>query len=170
MSRIDFVTGAPVRYMPLVDRLATVPDRVEAVLSGAGREEIRRTPPDGGWPAAHVLAHMVSYARHSHAFLVRMVWMTEPVRQSWDEELEVRQEGWLDLGPAELLERLRRELSPTIELLSETPDAAWGRPGTVLGQGRRSLRQQVQRHIDHMEEHVGQLERTLRASAPAAAR
>src|SRR5690606_7948580 len=143
MARIDFVTGAPQRYMPLVDRLSVLPDRLGRVLAGRSRGDLQREPAEGEWSAARVAAHMVSYARHNHGFIFNMSWMTEPTRQPWDEEAEVGSEGWERLDGPGLVEAFEAELRKTIDVLVETPDASWGRSGTIPNRGRRSLRQQV---------------------------
>ncbi len=164
MARIDFVTGAPLRYMPLVDDLATISDGVEAVLKRHPGADLRHAPAGGGWSGARVLAHMFSYARHNGGFIRQVAWMTDPTRQPWDEEAEVQAEGWLQLDAARYVSELDALLAPTVELLSTTPDASWGRPGVHPQNGRRSLRQLVRAHIDHMREHTAQLDATLSAS------
>lgn len=163
MARIDFVTGAPLRYMPLVNELAMMPDRVEAVLSAHAGASVTHAPADGAWPAARVLAHMLSYARHNGRFIFMIANMTDPIRTLWDEDAEIAAEGWLNFDPAHFVATLDAETTATVDLLSRTPDASWGRPGVHPSEGRRSLRQQVQAHLDHMSEHLAQLEALLSA-------
>lgn len=160
MARIDFVTGAPLRYMPLVNELATVPDRVEAVLSAHAGASLTHALADG-WPPARVLAHMLSYARHNGAFISMIAHMTDPIRPAWDEDAEIAAEGWLNFDAGRFVSALDAEITPTVQLLAHTPDASWGRPGLHPTDGRRSLRQQVQAHLDHMSEHIAQLEALL---------
>jgi DinB family protein len=160
MSRIDFVTGAPEKYMPLVQELTQIPNRVEALLGGHAARDLQRTP-EGEWSAARVLAHMISYARHNGDFIRQIAWMTTPERQPWDEDDEVSREGLATRNAATLLGALSAAIAETVELLSHTPDARWGRPGTVPGYGRRSLRQQLRGHIDHLNDHATQLEALL---------
>ena len=62
---------------------------------------------------------------------------------------------------SQLLQSLRDELSATIELLSHSPDAQWGRPGSINNYGRRSLRQQLRSHIDHLNNHTTQIEQIV---------
>ncbi len=164
MSRIDFVTGAPERHMPLVDGLSTVADRAAAALAGRSAGETRQAT-EGEWSAVRVLAHMVSYARHNDEFINAVAWMTDAVRQSWDEAAEVEAEGWDRLDAAALVDLLRAELAPTVDLLGGTPDASWGRAGIVPARGRRSLRQQVEGHLRHLEEHIEQLGARVGAEA-----
>ena len=163
MSRIDFVTGAPERYIGEVRALATVPDRLREVLSGQAVEDLRRVPSETEWPPVRVLAHLLSYARHTGEFIYRIAWMQEPLLVTWDEAEEVEREGWDRLEGAELFARIRAEIEETVALLSVTPDASWGRPGLHPVWGRRSLRQQVRTHVHHLEEHIAQIERVLAA-------
>ena len=96
-----------------------------------------RQATEGEWSAVRVLAHMVSYARHNDEFINAVAWMTDAVRQSWDEAAEVEAEGWDRLDAAALADLLRAELAPTVDLLGGTPDASWGRAGIVPARGRR---------------------------------
>lgn len=172
MSRIDFVTGAPERHMHLVEALGAIPDRLERVLAGHSTNELQAVPGGGEWAAARILSHMIAYARHNHEFIYRIVWMTDPIREPWDEE--AAEQGWDDLNGAALVAALRAAIGETVELLSETPDASWGRPGIAGGRGadhssgtRRSLRQQVGGHTEHLEGHLDHIEELLAAKAPA---
>lgn len=171
MSRIDFVTGAPERHMHLVEALGAIPDRLEAVLAGHSTGELQAAPSGDEWAAARILSHMISYARRNHEFIYRIVWMTDPVREPWDEDAE--EQGWESLDGAALVAALRAAIGETVELLSETPDASWGRPGIAGGRGadhgggtRRSLRRQVGDHTAHLEQHLDHIEELLTAKAP----
>ncbi len=161
MSRIDFVTGAPERYIADVRALSALPDRLAEVLAGHTTAQLRRAPSDEEWPPVRVLAHLLSYQRHIGEFMYRIAWMQEPTLVLWDEPEEVERERWPRLDGGRLQAMLRHEIERTVDLLSETPDAAWGRPGIHPLGGRRSLRQQVQLAITHFEEHVAQIEAAL---------
>jgi hypothetical protein len=168
MSRFDFVTGAPQKYMPLVQELTILPDRVEPLLAGLAARDLQLAHA-GEWSAARVLAHMINHARHNGDFIRQIAWMTEPECQPWDEEDEIAREGLILATSAALLKALRTAVAETVELLSHTPDAQWGRPGTVPGYGRRSLRQQLRAHIDHLSDHIDQLATLLATPQPAPA-
>jgi len=160
MSRIDFVTGAPEKYMHMVQELTLVPDRVESLLAGRSTRDLQQAA-EGEWSAARVVAHMISYARHNGHFIRQIAWMTTPERRPWDEDDEVSREGLTTKNAGALLELLREAIADTVELLSHTPDAQWGRPGVLPGYGRRSLRQQLRGHIDHLNDHANQIEALL---------
>jgi hypothetical protein len=161
MARIDFVTGAPEKYAHLVETLATVATRTRATIEGHREAELRRDPAGGGWSPHHVLAHMALYAQLNRVFIHQMGTMTDPDRLGFDEEAETQ--ALLVRGPADLLDLIEAEIGGTVAFLSVTPDASWGRPGRVAG-ARRSLRQQVAAHGDHMAEHIDQIAAALAAS------
>ncbi len=156
MSRIDFVTGAPEKYAHLVDALAIVPERLRQAVAGRRDAELRREAPDG-WSAVRILAHMRLYAERNGVFIHQMGTMTDPIRQPFE---EASSEDYLTLGGERLADDIEREVGQTVAFLSLLPDASWGRPGRVAS-GRRSLRQQVQAHTDHLNEHLAQIEAVL---------
>lgn len=149
-NRIDFVTGAPEKYAGLVDRLTALPNRVRAA-AGNIADAAARQEPDGGWSIVRHLGHLAFVSEANDVFIHQMAKMTNPVRKDFPvgvvaEDLEV-------LPVATLVQRIDDAISRTVALLGHTPDAAWGRPGEVRKQ-RRSLRQMVVAHIDHVEEHI----------------
>ena len=167
MARIDFVTGNAQRYLPHVEALAAIPDRVEALLAGHSSADLRRRPTaagDGGdrgedgWSPARIIGHMISSARHGRERLYNSVWMTDPVFVEYDDEQEARDNDWESSDGAALL---LEALAETVQVLKELPDASWGRAGIHPSQGRRSIRQQVQSQLDHYDEHIAQLARAL---------
>ncbi|MSQ29580.1 MAG: DinB family protein [Dehalococcoidia bacterium] len=163
MPRIDFVTGAPEKYARLVDRLSVIHGRYHAALDDVTDAVMRREPPEG-WPPQRILAHVAFLAEANDVFIHQLATMSEPTRKPFPSgyvatDLE-------ELSAAELLQRIDEALERTVALLALTPDAAWGRPGYVRGL-RRSLRQHVEGHADHFDEHLAELQRLL---APRAAR
>lgn len=155
MARIDFVTGAPEKYAHLVELLSTVSERLRAVAANAAAASWTAAPREGGdWTAQHTLAHMALYAQKNGVFIFQMATMSDPARLAFDEAAETAD---LEARPsAELVALVESEVSKTVDLLSGTPDAAWGRPGSIRG-ARRSLRQQAQSHAEHLQEHVDQI-------------
>lgn len=154
MSRIDFVTGAPEKYAHYVDSLATLADRTRAVLAGRTSADLTRDPGNSEWSAQRVLAHMAHYARANGVFIHQVATMTDPLRAPFPPGHE--DPDLVAMNGAALLDALEQELAQTSDFLAGTPDASWGRPGRIRGT-RRSLRQIVAAHINHLEEHIEQL-------------
>lgn len=157
MSRIDFVTGAPEKYAHLVDALSVAPLRYHEVLDGVSDAAMRTTPADG-WSPQRILGHVTYLAEANDVFFHQMATMTDPVRRAFPSGYDAPEME--PVPAADLLARMEAALGRTIELLSRTPDAAWGRPGYVRGQ-RRSIRQMVAYHANHFEEHLAEIRRLL---------
>jgi len=169
MPRIDFVTGNAQRYLPDVETLAAIPDRVEALLAGRSSAELRRAPaagddhdaPEEEWSPARIIGHLISYARHYRERLHLMAWMTDPVFVEYDDDQEARDNAWQSSDGARLLASLRDAIAATVDVLKDLPDAAWGRAGIHPASGRRSIRQQLRLNLDHYDEHIAQLQRAF---------
>lgn len=153
MSRIDFVTGNALIYLPEVESLATVPDRLEALVQG-GAAGSRADA--GGRGVARILGDLVAYAEHDQVALHRMAWMADPVIRPLDLNAAAEAEQWATRRPADLLDRFTKAIAETVDLLKDQPDAAWGRAG--LFPERRSLRQQVRRSAAHYEAELAALQ------------
>ncbi len=151
MSRIDFVTGNALIYLPEVESLATVPDRVEALVQQGG--STRADPAGRG--VARILGDLVAYAEHDQVALHRMAWMSDPVIRPLDLNSAAEEEQWAAKRPADLLDRFTKAIAETVDLLKDQPDAAWGRAG--LFPERRSFRQQVRRSAAHYEAELAAL-------------
>jgi len=159
-NRIDFVTGAPEKYAHLVDRIATGPERLRNALAGHTASAMRRTPEDGNWSVARILAHLVVVTQHNGLFIYRMGTMTDPERMPFVESEE--SERLQNVSPESLMAAFEAAVTEVVEFLSQTPDAAWGRPGRKNGL-RRSLRQEVVALGDHFDEHIAEVSRQLAA-------
>lgn len=159
MSRIDFVTGAPERYADLVEGLATVSLRLRDAVAGASTAQLSRETTDE-WSPARIMGHMLLYARANGIFIRQMATMTDPDRAAVEESESEILAKW---EASRLLDEIEAALGDTVDLLSVTPDASWGRPGRIRG-ARRSLRQQVKSHTDHMNEHIDQIAGALQGA------
>ena len=156
-NRIDFVTGAPEKYARLVDGLSIVPNQYRDAV-GRVSDAVMRQEPSDSWSLQRILAHVVFVTEANDVFIHQMATMTEPVRKEFPMGFEA-----IDLKPLsadELLQHIEDALGRTVALLSGTPDAAWGRPGYIGGQ-RRSLKQVVEGHIAHFDEHLTEMRRML---------
>ena len=161
MARIDFVTGNARRYLPDVEALAAIPDRLEQLLAGHSDSDLRRRGGDGEPAALRVVGDMIGYARHDDHALHRMVWMTDPVIEPWDADVEAADEAWEARDGPRLLGWLTETLTETVELLKDLPDASWGRPALFPDSGRRSIRQQVRASVERYRAQLDRLEASL---------
>lgn len=163
-NRIDFVTGAPVRYIALLRSVTDARDRIDTLLSGATNESMRRAPA-GEWSSARHLGHLIGYARHQHENLYRMTWQTDPIFNAWDDAAEAERNAWESRSHERLRGWFDEAVGRIVTHLQELPDSSWGRPGQHPEFGRRSISQQVERMVAHMQEHADAIERALAVPA-----
>ncbi|MEZ4501664.1 MAG: hypothetical protein R3C39_03490, partial [Dehalococcoidia bacterium] len=159
MARIDFVTGNAQMYLPEVEALATVPDRVEDLVGPRPDADLRRAD-EGGRSGARVVGDMIARARADQHALHRMAWMSDPVIPPLDLDAAANQSFWGSRSTRELLEWLTEPIAETVELLKDQPDAAWGRPGLFV-EGRRSIRQRARESAAFYDERIAELETLL---------
>ena len=86
--------------------------------------------------------------------------MSDPERQPIDEEKAIEESSFMTGSAMDLMQSIDKSVDETIELLSGTPDASWGRRGSVEGVSR-SLRQQVEGYSSHILEHTEQIKMAL---------
>lgn len=154
--RINFVTGAPRRYVADVEALAGAPARLEAAAAGQSAAWMR-APLEGGLSPARVIGAMIEHARQTRENLVRMAWMTDPMLVAPPEGTPNDVHSWEARDPSRLLGWFAEAVSEAVDLLKELPDSSWGRPGQTPIHGRRSIRQTVRDAADHYEAEVAKL-------------
>lgn len=155
--RINFVTGAVRRYVPEIESVATLPERVTLATAEQSAAWFRE-PSKGDWCPARVVRHLITYVRQSRENLYRMAFMTDPVIKNADDAGEAELHAWETQTREQLLPQLEQAVAEVTHLLKELPDSSWGRPGQHPSAGRRSIAQQVRGMANHFNEHVSQLE------------
>ena len=163
-NRIDFVTGAVLRYVDEVDAVARLGVRAGELLAGASASVVHAEPGEGEWSASRALGHMIAYLRALRDQLTRMAWMTDPVLPVVDDEAEAEANAWTARDPARLLASLNEEVEAIEALLKHLPDSSWGRAGLHPMMGRRSILQHVRGAVGHLDGHLDQVEAALAAS------
>ncbi len=160
MARIDFVTGAPEKYSGLVDQIEQARSSLRALVAQESEARLRLNADTEDWSAKRILAHLGVYLRVNSVFIRRIATMSDPERQAIDEEKIIEESNFMTGSAIDLMQSVDNSVDDTIELLSGTPDASWGRRGSVDGVSR-SLRQQVEGYSSHILEHIEQMKITL---------
>lgn len=155
--RINFVTGAVRRYVPEIEAIATLPERLTLATAGQHTAWFRE-PSDGEWCPARVIGHLIAYIEQSRENLYRMAYMTDPIIKSVDDQGQADLREWETQTRDQLLQQLEQAIAAVTHLLKELPDSSWGRPGQHPDSGRRSIKQHVRGMANHFNDHVAQIE------------
>jgi hypothetical protein len=136
---------------PILDRLASVPDR----LAEAARAAPER--PAGEWSAGDVVRHLIAVEEEVWHVRVRQLTDEEHPQWRWAEP-----DRWLD-EPDASLDRLvdvyREARTTTVEQLTRLDDAGWARTGTHDTFGVLDVTGLLTKAVDHDEEHLASLVR-----------
>jgi|TARA_B110000438_G_scaffold218598_1_gene211470 hypothetical protein len=162
MSRIDFVTGAPIKYAENVSQLSDIPSLVKKAL---GEEKTREEnvkaidahSNETDWSSHRVLCHMHNYSVNITLLITRMLVDTDPKQIQWNENTEYIELGQSEKALFNINSQLKENIERLVVMLSKTPDAAWGRAGTHLYLGRVSVKQLVKWHYNHLLQHIEQI-------------
>lgn len=160
-NRVDFVTGAVRRYVPDVNGLTDVAERVQSLFAGPYTNDPLSVPAEGEWSALRTLGHMIAYAQMLHGQLDRMAHMTDPDLWRMDDAGIAEREDWESRSSQELVQLFVDAIGDVEGLLKHLPDSSWGRAGLHPFLGRRSILQQVRGAVSHLGGHVDQLATAL---------
>ncbi len=147
--------------MHLADRLERASDRLAAI---APRIEAGGSDGDGDWTNHEVLAHIAVLSKFYGVMVHRIASgkLTEVDLLANTNLRDVAGEQMAAIQPAELLGMIRADHARTAELL-RTIDAPSLRRSAVLPSGETVTAEFLARYplVNHLEEHVEQLERSL---------
>ena len=160
--RIDFVTGAPVRFVPQIERLSAVRERLVRALDGADDARLR-APVDGAPTLAAQVGDLIGLVQHAHDCVYRMSWMTDPTLPAYDPAASAAAGAWEARAAHRLREWFHGAIGALVDYLRTLPDSSWGRMGTDPEAGRRSIVQQVTALAELLEVRVETIEGHLRA-------
>jgi DinB superfamily len=136
---------------PLLDRLASVPDRLAVATAGAA------PAPPGEWSPSDIVRHLI--AVEEEVWHVRIRQLTSEEHPTWRWAEPDRWLGRPDATLDELLERYREERTATLGLLAALDDSGWERAGTHVTYGVLNVSGLLSKALDHDEEHLASLSR-----------
>jgi hypothetical protein len=153
--------------LEIIETLKHLPERLEAELAGVSENTLRFRPAETEFSIKEVTGHLRDASEAWHKRLYQVWSQTDPLFTSFDGEAMVKERGYQDADPADMIAEIARIRADTVDLLSHAVD--WTRLGQQRGVGRRSLKQFAEYLVSHDEEHIEQI-RSLKAAAAQATR
>ncbi|HYE21936.1 MAG TPA: DinB family protein [Tepidisphaeraceae bacterium] len=138
----------------LIQRYEAGATALRDALAGLSREELLAFPIPGTWSIQQIAIHL---ADTETVFAARMKWVIaedEPPLQAMDENrwtvgLAYEQQSAADA--AELVRLTRRQM---VSVLRGLPESALGRAGTHTVAGRKTLKELIEKAVDHQDHHL----------------
>tara|TARA_Y100001970_G_scaffold291202_1_gene427491 strand:- start:3446 stop:3934 length:489 start_codon:yes stop_codon:yes gene_type:complete len=160
MSRIDFVTGAPIRYAKEVSDIASLNNLTKDALEQADTKEQNKkdaTSNEEEWSTHRILCHMFNYSSNINLLIMRMLIDTDPKQIKWNENDTYNNLKQQEKPTASIFNQFKESIEELVTVLSKTPDAAWGRSGNHIYLGKISVKQLVKWHHNHVMQHINQI-------------
>jgi ChrR Cupin-like domain/DinB superfamily len=131
--------------------------RVLLAIHGISDTDRRKAEGEGKWSIANVLAHMAD------AELVTGTRIRAIVAQDEPRLLGYEQDEWVQVRDgdsiADLLEQIWFHRRANLALIARLPADAFARKGVHGDYGTLTLRELLEKHLIHLAQHLGQIER-----------
>ena len=142
----------------MIEKLEPLHHRLLHAIHGIADSDLHRPEREGKWSIANVIAHLTD------AELVTSTRIRAIVAEENPRLLAYPQEKWVRVhdgeSVAELLEQLWFHRRANVSVLRRQPSL--DRAGVHLEYGPLTLRELLEKHIEHIEKHLAQIERIKR--------
>ena len=160
MSRIDFVTGAPIRYAEIVSEVANLSNLTKKAIEQKDAEKKSKKDTSSNeeeWSTHRILCHMLNYSSNINLLITRMLVDTDPKQIKWNENRIYENLKQKEKPTISIFNQFKENIEELVATLSKTPDAAWGRSGNHIYLGKISVKQLVKWHCNHLVQHINQI-------------
>jgi hypothetical protein len=130
------VYDTPLTPEQLLPRLAAAPGRIAALTEGLTPAELRAAPPDGGWSALDVLAHLRACSDVWGGCIARLLAEERPAFRAVNPTSWIKQTNYRDLEFGPSLRAFADQRAGLLAVLEALSPDDWSRAGTVTGVGR----------------------------------
>ena len=139
--------------------------RLAALIGGKSREELTRRPAPGKWSVGEIAAHLAD-AEVAIAWRLRQVLSKNAIPiQAYDQEAWAQALEYANRDPRQSLEQFRALREANVALLKSVPRQLWENYGVHEERGNESVAHMVRMVAGHDQNHLGQIERILKAAA-----
>lgn len=144
----------------VIEALSDDAERLEE-LAEQPEERWQEPPPDGGWSAAQVLAHLRASDDILAQRLLQIAVRDEPFLPSLDERRWKEVAGYGELPAEQLIDGFAMRREELLFALGRLPLSSWSRTGTHEERGPVTLLTVAQTLVAHEQEHLEQIESAL---------
>lgn len=153
--------------LEVIEALKEMPDLILAEIAGLSDSALRYRPAQDQWSVKEVVGHLRDGAEVWAKRIYQVYAQNDPLFVPYDGEAYVRDRGYQDRDPVQVVEEMRQFRLQTVETLGHAVD--WTRVGQWPGVGRRSLKQLAQALLEAERDHIDQVRALKQATATAAA-
>ena len=160
--------GAPLSAAEVIERLAGMPNRLEAALAALG--PLEAAPGVDGWSARELAGHLGDASRYWGARMRRAVIEGRPQLAAYDQEGCVALAAYRYAQGADLARQFRAYSEPLVAFLRGLADAEWERVGVHAEMGPLTVLELARIEADHERDHIAQISALVGQSGAAGER
>ena len=143
--------------------LRSSPVVLRSLVRGLDVAAWRRRPAEGEWAAVEVVAHLADSDERAAARVRRMLAEDDPALPGYDQDELARKRRYIEMDPAEALDRFERVRAEHVALLEGLDDAGWRRTGVHGEQGPVDVELYEMHGAAEDVDHMAQIARLLPA-------
>ncbi len=144
--------------------LAGTPPRIAALTAGLGPPQWRTPPPDGGWSAIEMLAHLRACADVWGDCIAAMLAHDRPTLRAVDPRTWIKRTDYLDQAGEPSLHAFATQRTALLAVLEPLAPEGWARAAIVTGAGKpldRTVLFYARWMATHEQPHLKQLDRVV---------
>jgi hypothetical protein len=147
----------------LLERFRRGAELLAVATTGVAGAELDFKPKEGTWSIRQIVCHVADAETVGVMRLRQVIAEDHPTLQAFNGDLWADRLDYAKRKLSQALETFRRLRTENYELLKELPEDVFARSGTHTENGVMTLRQVVEYHAEHVDEHVQQIQRNRAA-------
>lgn len=144
-------------------------ERLQQAISGLSAEELAYKPSPDKWSIHEIVVHLADAETVGAQRMKKVLAEERPLLTGYDQDAWATRLDYAALDTAKYLQLFGLLRESMIPVLSRAQEADWEREGIHEEAGPLTLLQLLGRYVDHVGQHLGQIER-VRAAYEAQSR
>jgi len=146
-----------------IEQYASAPQRLREALAQVSPKAMKWRPEPGEFSVHEIVCHCADSETNAYSRIRYLLTEEKPVIVGYHPDVWAREFDYehhpLDAALA-TVEAVRANTAP---ILRRLPDEAWEKEGTHTESGRYTAADWLRIYSEHLEEHIGQINRTIEA-------
>jgi DinB family protein len=146
-----------------IEQYASAPLRLRQALADVPAEAMKWRPEPGEFSVHEIVCHCADSETNAYSRIRYLLTAQEPVIVGYDPDVWAREFDYASHPRDAALATIEAVRGNTAPILRRLPEEAWAKEGTHTESGRYTAADWLRIYSEHLEEHIGQIERTVEA-------
>jgi len=146
-----------------VEQYASAPERLREVLANVPAEVMKWRPDPAEFSVHEIICHCADSETNAYSRIRYLLTEEKPVIVGYDPDVWAREFDYANHPLEAALATVEAVRGNTAPILGRLPNEAWAKEGTHTESGRYTASDWLRIYSEHLEEHIGQINRTVDA-------